>query len=458
MTQIPHHTAPSRGNMPVADAMTYLLSEVKRLGADAADILAVEGTDISVAVRQGKTETVQRSESGGLGLRVLVGKRQAMVSVSDSMEQTLSELATHAVAMARAVPEDPFVQIADEALWAKHIPALDLYDAYEPDIATLTAQAAETETIALANAGITNSEGAEAGYGKSTIWLANSYGFMQSYPTSFSSLSVSVLAGEGEGMERDYAYHTVRHREDLRSPKIIADEAVRRTLARLHPKQPTTAQLPVVFEPRVSKNIVGVLVSAINGASVARGTSFLKDAMAQSLFGKAVTIINDPHRIRGVGSRPFDAEGLACTERALIDEGVLTGWLLDLRSANQLGLTSTGNASRGLGSAPHPSAHNVYMQKGVQTPDEMIGQIKQGFYVTETFGSGVNLVTGDYSQGAAGFWIENGVISYPVNELTIAGNLRDMFMQLTPANDLVFEYQTNAPTVRIDGMMIAGKS
>lgn len=448
----------SSSELPIRDAMEYVLKEAKSLGADAADAMVAEGTDLSVTVREGKTETVQRAESAGLGLRVLVGKRQAMVSVSDRLPHHLKELAVKAVAMARVVPEDPFVDIAPETSWVRDIPELDLYDPNEPSMEWLIDQATQTESLAVSTSGITNSEGAEAGYGKSMVWLANSYGFMQSYTTSFSSLSVSVVAGKEDAMERDYAYHTVRHRSDLKSPQVIAKEAAERTLARLHPRQPQTMQVPIVFEPRVAKSIVGFCISAINGGAIARGTSFLKDALHTEIFPNYVTIINEPHRVRGIGSRPFDAEGLPCTKRALIDNGILTSWLLDIRSANQLGLTSTGNAVRSLGSAPHPAAHNVYMEAGISTPEEIIGSIQQGFYVTETFGSGVNLITGDYSQGASGFWIEKGAIAYPVSELTIAGNLRDMFKQVTPANDLLFEYQINAPTLRIDGMMLAGKS
>jgi PmbA protein len=448
----------TQGDMPVQDAISYLLKQVKTLGADAADIIAMEGADVSIAVREGKTETVQRAESSGIGLRVLVGKRQAMVSVSDRIPQNLKNIAEQAVAMAKVVPEDPFVQIAEEALWVKKIPELDLYDAYEPPVELLSKAAIDTENAAVSVPGITNTEGAEAGYGSSQVWLANSFGFSQHYRTSFSSLSVSVLAGSGEAMERDYAYHSVRHYHDLKSPQMIGKEAADRTLARLNPRQPKTGNVPVIFDPRVAKSIVGILISAINGASIARGTSFLKDALGQSVFPAGISIINDPHRIRGIGSRPFDAEGLPCQKWKLIEDGKLTNWLMDLRSANQLGLKSTGNASRGLGSAPSPSSHNVYMENGTITPKEMIAQVKEGFYVTETFGSGVNLITGDYSQGAAGFWIENGQFAGPVSELTIAGNLREMFKTILPANDLVFEYQTNAPTLRIDGMMLAGKS
>ncbi len=348
--------------------------------------------------------------------------------------------------------------VVEPSLWVKNIPELDLYDKHEPSVEILGKQALEAEQAALSMSGITNTEGAESGYGSSQVWLANSFGFFQHYKASFSSLSVSVLAGEGDAMERDYAYHSVRYREDLKSPQALGKEAAERTLARLNPRQPKTGNVPIVFDPRVSKGVVGALVSAINGAAVARGTSFLKEMKGQRIFPAGVTVVNDPHRIRGIGSKPFDAEGLPCQKWKLVDDGVLTGWLLDLRSANQLGLKSTGNASRGLGSAPSPSAHNVYMEKGVIPPKDMIAQVKEGFYVTETFGSGVNLITGDYSQGAAGFWIENGNITYPVSELTIAGNLKDMFKTVVPANDLVFEYQINAPTLRIEGMTLAGKS
>lgn len=453
-----HSHAKETGALSMEEAISYILQRTKALGADAADVIAVQGADVSIAVRQGKTETLQRSESAGLGIRALVGKRQAMVSVSDCLPENLSTAAKQVVAMAKVVPEDPFVQMADETLWIKEIPNLDLYDHHEPSIEHLLKQTIETEAAALSVAGITNSEGAEAGYGTNQVWFANSFGFFEQYKTSSTSLSVSVLAGSSDAMERDYAYHMVRHASDLRTPHSIGMEAANRTLARLHPRQPRTASVPIVFDPRISKGIVSILVSAINGASIARGTSFLKEAKGKTIFPKGVTIINDPHRLRGSGSRPFDGEGLACRKWALVEDGTLTEWLLDLRSANQLGLKSTGNAARAIGSAPSPAAHNVHMENGVVSPKEMIAEIKDGFYVTEVFGSGVNLITGDYSQGAAGFWIENGVISYPVSEVTIAGQLKDMFNAITPANDLVFEYQINAPTLRIDGMMVAGKS
>jgi PmbA protein len=433
-----------------------LLKRAKANGADAADCLVVRDTSLNVAQRLGAREKLARSEAQDLGLRVFVGKRQAIVSTSDLAPKMLDELAERAVAMARAVPEDEFCGLAEPSQLVKLPPALDLEDKTEPSEAQLTDMIARAEDAARAVPGITNSEGAEAGWGRVEIALAASNGFRGGYAISRWGISVSVLAGEGTGMERDYDFASVVFGENLPDPEALGKSAGERTVRRLNPRKAATAKVPIVFDPRISGGLIGHFVGAINGASIARGTSFLKDKMGEEVFAKGIRIVDDPHRPRGLRSKPFDGEGVANQKRALIDDGRLTTWLLDSRSARQLGLTTTGHASRGTSSPPSPSASNLYLEPGSLAPEALIGEISQGFYATELIGHGVNGVTGDYSRGAAGYWIENGKLTHPVSEITIAGNLKDMFRNLVPANDLIFRYGTDAPTVRIDGMTLAG--
>lgn len=433
-----------------------LLKTAKSAGAESADALIGRSVSLSLGERLGNKEKLERAESQDLGLRVFVGKRQAIVSTSDFAPAALKELAERAVAMARAVPEDPFCGLAEPAQLARDWPKLDLCDNTEPSEAQLTELVRAAEDAARSVKGVTNSEGAEAGYGRSEVALATSHGFMGNYATSHFGLSVSVLAGTGTGMERDYDYSSTVYLADLEDPVKLGQAAGNRAVKRLNPTKIKTASLPVIFDPRISNSIVGHLVGAINGAGIARGTSFLKDHLEKDVFAPGIDILDDPHRARGLRSRPFDGEGLPTNAKKLIDNGRLTTWLLDCRSARQLGLVSNGHAARGTSSPPSPSASNVHMAAGKVSRADLIGAIKQGFYVTELIGSGVNGVTGDYSRGAAGFWIENGEITYPVSEVTIAGNLKDMFKAVTPADDLVFKYGTNAPTLRIDGLTIAG--
>ena len=433
-----------------------LLTMAKKAGAESADALIGRSISLSVGERLGKKEKLERSESQDLGLRVLVGKRQAIVSTSDFTASALKELAERAVAMAKAVPEDPYCGLADAGQLAKTWPQLDLCDNTEASEQQLTDLVRAAEDAARNVKGVTNSEGAEAGYGRSEVALATSHGFSGAYATSSFGLSVSVLAGTGTGMERDYDYSSTVYFADLDDPVKLGKSAGERAVKRLNPKKPKTASLPVVFDPRISNSIVGHFVGAINGVGIARGTSFLKDYLGKDVFAAGIDILDDPHRARGARSRPFDGEGLPTTAKKLADNGRLTTWLLDCRSARQLGLVSNGHATRGTSGPPSPSASNVHMAAGKVSRKDLIGAIKEGFYVTELIGSGVNGVTGDYSRGAAGFWIENGEIAYPVSELTIAGNLKDIFKAVTPADDLVFKYGTNAPTLRIDGMTIAG--
>ena len=433
-----------------------LLKRAKAKGAEAADCLMVRDISLNVAQRLGQREKLERSEAQDLGLRVFIGKRQAIVSTSDLEPKMLDELAERAVAMARVVPEDEFCGLADPELLVKLPVALDLEDKKEPTEAALTQMIARAEDAARAVPGVTNSEGAEAGWGKVEVALAASNGFRGAYAGTRWGISVSVLAGEGTGMERDYDFSSAVFGENLADPEKLGRSAGERTVRRLNPRKASTARIPIIYDPRVANGLIGHFVGAINGASIARGTSFLKDKMGQQVFGKGIRIIDDPHRPRGLRSKPFDGEGVANKKRALIEDGVLTTWLLDCRSARQLGLTTTGHAARGTSSPPSPSAANLYLEPGHVTPEALMADISQGFYVTELIGHGINGVTGDYSRGAAGYWIENGKLTHPVSEVTVAGNLKDMFQNLTPANDLLFRYGTDSPTVRIDGMTLAG--
>jgi PmbA protein len=433
-----------------------LLDKAKKAGAEAADSVVVEGTSLSVAFRLGQPEKVERSEGGDIGLRVFIGKRQAIVSSADRSEAALAELAERAVAMARQVPEDGFCGLAEPGQIAKSLPRLDSCDPEELTASTLVDWARRAEDSARAVEGVTNSEGAEAAWGKSRVAMAATNGFAHSYQVSSSTVSASVLAGNSDGMERDYDYSSAVYAADLRSPEEIGRSAGERTVRRLGGRKMPTGKLPVVYDPRIAGGLLGHLAGAINGGAIARGTSFLKDKLGQQVFPKGFTVIDDPHRRRGLRSKPVDGEGIANRRRAIIEDGVLTSWILDLRSARQLGLESTGHAARGTGGPPSPSITNFYLEPGRLSPQELIADIKQGFYVTELIGMGVNGVTGDYSRGAAGYWIENGEITFPVNEMTVASNLKDMFLNLTAANDLVFRTGVDAPTLRIDGMTIAG--
>ncbi|MGE4528282.1 MAG: TldD/PmbA family protein [Rhodospirillaceae bacterium] len=434
-----------------------VLKLARACGADAADAVYGDGRSLSLAVRKGRLEKLERAEGAEIGLRVFLGRRAALVSTSDFSAASLKELAERAVAMARVMPEDPFAGLADpEQLMRGALPECDLCDPAEATEDALIAAAHAAEDAALAVAGVSNSEGAEASVSRSEIALAASNGFSRGYLSSHAALSVSVLAGGADGMERDYDSAVAVYRADLPAPESLGRAAGERAVARLGARKAASATLPVVFDPRVSRSLLSHFLGAVNGASVARGTTFLAEAMGGMVFAPGVSIVEDPHRVRGLRSRPCDAEGLPTARRALIDGGRLTSWLLDLRASRQLGLPPTGHAARGIGSAPSPSAANVALLPGAVSPAAMIGGIKRGLYVTELIGSGVNGVTGDYSRGAAGFLIENGEKTSPVNEVTIAGNLREMFARLVPADDWVYRYGIDAPTVCIDGMTLAG--
>jgi len=438
------------------DLLQDLITRSRRAGADAADAVLFAGTSLSHARRLGKTEKLERSEGRDLGVRVFIGRQQAVVSSTDTSPKALAELVERAIAMARTVPEDPYCGIADAEEIARHWPGLDMLEPAEPSAETLIERARAAEEAALAVKGVTNSEGAEAGWGRSSIAIAASNGFAGAYAGSSNGVSASVIAGAGTAMERDYDYSSAIYAADLRDPAEVGKSAGERVVRRLGAKKMPTCRCPVVLDPRVARSFISHLLGAIAGPAIARGTSFLKDRLGELIFPKAITIVDDPHRHRGLRSKPFDGEGIPNRRRAIIDNGVLTTWLLDLRSSRQLGLKTTGHAARGTASPPSPSATNVWIEPGALSPKELIADIRNGFYVTEMMGMGVNGVTGDYSRGAAGFWIEKGEIAFPVSEMTVAGNLKDMFARLVAAADLEFKAGADSPTLRIDDLTVAG--
>ncbi|UGV25363.1 TldD/PmbA family protein [Rhodopseudomonas boonkerdii] len=434
-----------------------LVEAAKRAGADAADAVAVRGVSHGVEVRDGKVEASERSEGDDVGLRVFVGQRQAVISTNDMSGDNAAQLAERAVAMARVAPDDKYVGLADPDLLAKTFPDLDVLDPVVPSVGELERRAIEAEEAALAVKGVTKSGGASASTGIGGMVLVTSTGFHGSYLRSSHGVSMTAIVGDGTNMERDYDFSSALHASDLASPAAVGKLAGERTVARANPRKVATCKVPVVYDPRVSNSLVGHVIGAANGASVARKTTFLKDSLGQQLFGSKIRIVDDPLRVRGLRSQSFDAEGVATVRRAIIDEGVLTTWLLDCATARELGLQTTGHAHRGVSSSPSPGAYNLHMEAGEVSPEDLIADIKEGFYVTDLIGSGVNGVTGDYSRGAGGFWIENGKLTYAVSEITIAGHLFEMFKSLTPANDLTFKYGVNAPTVRVEGLTIAGR-
>jgi PmbA protein len=434
-----------------------VLARAKKAGAEAADTMMGESQSLSFERRLGKTEGLERSESRDLTLRVLIGKRQAIVSATDLSDKSVAALIERAVAMARIAPEDPFIGIAEPGQLARALVDLDTADPVDPSPEALDARASAAEEAALAVKGITNSEGAQAGWGRSRLHLAVSNGFFGSVTQTRHSVAIAVLAGEGTGMERDDDYGVAIHAGDLRDPAEIGRSAAERTLRRLNPRKVATTKAPVMFEPRAATSLVGHLAGAINGQSIARGTSFLKNSSGKAVFAPSVTIVDDPLRRRGLRSRAFDGEGLPTARRALIDNGILTGFVLDLATSRQLGMAPTGSATRGGSGLPSPSTSNLYLEAGAKTPEQMMAEIGTGLYVTELIGMGVNLVTGDYSRGAAGFWIENGERAYPVSEITIAGTLPEMFAGLEAASDLVFRWGTDSPSVRVPAMTVAGR-
>lgn len=433
-----------------------LIQSARRQAADAADAVYSASSGLSVTLRLGRPEDVERSESIDLGLRVLIGHRQAIVSSSDTKPAALKLLVERAIAMAKAAPEDPYCGLGDSALLAQSPPDLDLLDSAEPTEAQLIARAASAEDAARAIPGVVNSEGAGASFHKGLTALATSAGFAHAYSGSHHGHSVEVVAGANGALERDYDYSSARYLTDLTDAAEVGRSAGTRAVKRLNARKIKSGAWPVVFDARCSASLLSHLAGAINGASIARGTSFLKDRLQEMVFAPEIEIIDDPLRPRGLRSRPFDGEGAAGQRRVMVEGGRLTSWFLDSATARQLKLSSTGHASRGTSSPPSPSPSNLYLAAGAVSAAELIGDIREGLLVTELMGMAVNGITGDYSRGAAGFWIERGEIAFPVSEITVAGNLKDMFRHLRAANDLAFKFGIDCPTVRIEGMVVAG--
>lgn len=434
-----------------------LIDLARKAGADAADAIYSGSASEGVQVRLGKLEDIERSESEHLDLRVFVGSRSASIGSSDLSDAALAELAARAVDMARAAPEDQYAGLAPEELLFRDRPAaLDLEDSAEPSPQYLLTRALAAEDAARAVAGVTNSEGGSASLARRVMALVTSHGFAGAYGGTSHGISAVVIAGEGDGMQRDYGWRTARHLADLPAPEEIGQLAGDRAVARLKPGRLKSGPLPVVFDPRVGGSLIGHLTGAMSGNAIARRASFLLDRDGAQLFRPGITIVDDPLRPRGLSSRPFDGEGLPVARRELVTDGRLTGWLMDSAAARQLGGSPTGHAVRGAGGSPGVGTSNLHLAAGGLTPEELMADIADGVYVTELIGHGVNGVTGDYSRGASGFRIVNGQIAGPVAEFTVAGNLIDMFAALTPANDLEWYRGINVPTIRVDGMTIAG--
>lgn len=443
----------------LSDLSDQILQAAKGAGADAADAIAVDGTSLSISVREGALEQAERSEGIDIGLRVFVGHRQACVSSSDTKPETLIQMAARAVAMAREAPEDPHAGLAEPSQLATNTATegLELFDpSDEPDPAMLQEDAMRAEAAALRNKGVSQVQSASAGYGRRRIHLAATNGFSAGYARSDRGLSCVAISGTGTGMERDYDYDSRVFQADLRDAEEIGRIAAERAVERAGAKRPKTGAFPVLFDERVASTLIGSLLQATNGMMIARGSSWLRDALGAQVLPKGLSVIEDPHRTRVTGSRLFDAEGLPTAQRAIVDDGVLTGWTLDLSTGRKLGMQSTANAARGTGSPPQPSLTNVALTQGDKSRDDLIKEMGTGLLVTSMIGSTINPNTGDYSRGAAGFWIENGEITYPVNECTVAGNLRDMLKTIVPANDARMYLSRVVPSLLVEGLTLAG--
>ena len=428
-----------------------------KAGASDCDVVLAKSHGKSISCRFQKIEDLDESNEKTIGIRALVDQRQAFVSSSDIETDNVDKLVTKCVEMAKLAPIDDTAVLGDSSMFEHNAPDLDLFEKEDVHTETLIEAVKECEDAALSVKGFTNSEGAGASSSKGEFYLATSNGFQGGYQSSSSSVSCSVLAGQGQDMERDYEYAVKRHISDLPSAKEIGLSAAQKTLKRLNAKKISSTKLPVVFDKRISNDLLGYLASSISGTSIARGTSFLKDSLGKQIFNKDVTIIDDPAINRGLGSKPFDGEGVKVEKKELVTNGKLNTWILNTSTAKKLGLKTTGNASRSVGSPPGVSTSNLYMTNGLKSYDDILSSINYGFYATELIGMGVNLVTGDYSMGASGMLIEKGEITHAVSEVTIASNLKEIFMNLSAANDLEFKYRTNAPTVLIESMTLAGK-
>lgn len=444
----------------LADLTDALLLAAKSAGAEAADAIASEGRSISIDVRAGALEHAERAEGTEIGLRVLIGHRQACVAASDVSADTIAQIAERAVDMARIAPEDPYIGLADPDQLATDwdVAALDLVDdGAEPSPAYLQAAAALAEATALSTPGISQAEAAAASYSRTAVHVAATNGFSGGYARTSHGLYCVAITGSGTEMERDYAGEGRIYLADLPTPEEVGNLAAERTLARAGARKPPTGSFPVLYDERISSGLVGHLLQAANGASVARGSSWLRDKLGQQVLPKDLTITENPHRTRVAGSKPFDAEGLPTRARNIVDKGVLTGWTLDLATARKLGMDSTASASRGPSSPPTPSLTNIALTQGDQSREDLLRDMGTGLLVTSLIGSSINPTTGDYSRGASGFWVENGEITYPVNECTIAGNLNQMLASLRPANDARAYLSRVVPSLLVEGLTIAGE-
>lgn len=434
-----------------------LLDNARRAGAESADAVIYHAVSSGVSWRLGKLEDVERSEGRDLGLRVLVGRRQATVSTTDFSKSGLRELVERCAAMAKAAPEDPYCGLAPSDRLAKPpFPDLDLGDFAEPDTETLKARAAACEEAALAIDGVVNSEGAGASYGEGQKWFATTAGFFGTSGGSRHSISASVVAKNSGGMERDYDYDSKTHFADMRAPEAIGERAGERAVERLGPRKLKSQSAPVIYDRRLSGSLLSALANAIHGGAIARGVSFLKDKKGARIFPQGMNVIDDPHIKRGAGSRPFDGEGVAASRLKIIDDGVLTDWLMNSAHARQLELETNGRATRGVSGAPGAGPTNFYLEAGSKTPAELMKDADKGLLVGDMFGPQINPNTGDYSVGCSGFWLEDGVRAFPVSEITIAGNLLDMYRNFVAANDLEFIGAINAPSILAGAMTIAG--
>ena len=434
----------------------FLIKKSKKSGADNVDVVYIENTNIDVGCRLRKIERLERSESNDLGLRFIKNKKQVIVSSNDLAQKSLEELVFKASKMVGAVPKDPYCSIAKKKDLIKKIPNLEIFDNKEPSIKSLKDKVLEAENAGLDVKGITNSEGTEIGWNKSKIYLFNSNGLNVNYQSSSYGIYAVLIAGSGTSMEREYEFASSVFEKDLTKTSLVGKKAGELAVKKLNPKKIKTSKIPVIFSPRVANSFLKHLSNAINGNSITRGTSFLKKKLNKKIFSSDINIIDDPLKKRGLQSKPFDGEGLETKKTQIIKNGKLKTWFLDLATAHQLKLKSTAHASRNISSPPTPNPTNLYFEPGNISPKNLIGNIKKGIYVTELMGSSVNLINGDYSRGGSGFWIDNGQITYPVNEITIADNLNEMFRKIILANDLEFKQGLNSPTMLIENMIVAG--
>ena len=433
-----------------------MLDAAQKAGANGADVSFIRGNGLDVQVRLGQVESAERSEDYQVGMRVFVGQRSASVSTGQLDADNITELAQRAVSMAKIAPEDPYARLANAEEQARDLPDIELFDDTSISTEALSKMALTCEAAALDTNGISNSDGASASTGMSEILIGTSTGFAAAYKRSSFGISAVVLAEHDGQMERDYDYSAAVFAEDLEAATKIGKSAAERTLARLGARKPQTGSFPVIYDKRVSRSIAGHIASGINGAAIARGTSFLKDQLGEAIAASSISIVDNPLLNRGMGSRLFDGETLPVAKRYMVENGVLNGWLLTLSTAAQLGLTPTGNASRSLSGPPSPSVSNFIMENGKTKLEDMISDIKQGLYITEMMGSSVSMTTGDYSRGASGFWIENGKLAWPATEATVAGNLKDIFINMTPASDLDLRQSIAAPSLFVSALTVAG--